>query len=125
MSPFVPFLVLAAGVADAPAQAPVAARVVEGKPLTVTVTGNAEGEDSAPKAITLRVVGGQVLGGTVEVAGAPERKVPFVGVVTTPLSSAVRAQTELGDDIGLFVDALDEQAAGFYLPRKSDERFFQ
>lgn len=100
-------LVLFAAIgADTPAEPLAPARVIEGKPLTVTVTGDAAGAGPVPKVIQLRVVDGEAVGQVIDGAGAPARKVPFIGVVTTPLAPAVRAQTELGEDIGLFVDAV-------------------
>lgn len=36
----------------------------------------------------------------------PPRKGPFLGIVTSPVSAAVRAQTDLGEGIGLLVEAV-------------------
>ena len=115
---------------DAPA-----VTVVEGKPLTarIRVTAEADGNDESAtprvvvitdetdgpatilpgtpgqaKAITMRLVGdGQ--GFVVEAngaAGAEAKKTPFIGVVTSPLSAPVRAQTNLTEDVGLSVDVV-------------------
>jgi len=103
--------------------------VVEGKPLNVTVSATAEatsdanaqpqrvvvladetvdgnGSPAEAKAITISVVGdGQrfVFEGNAA-AGAEAKQVPFIGVVTSPLAEAVRAQTTLSEDVGLSVD---------------------
>lgn len=103
--------------------------VVEGKPLTVTVRAPAEatgdagsqprrvvvladetvdvsGAPAEAKAITIRLVGdgqGFVAEGNAA-AGAEGKKVPFIGVVTSPLGEQVRAQTTLSEDVGLSVD---------------------
>ena len=105
--------------------------VVEGKPLNVTVSATAEAKGDAgsqpprvvvvtddtvdatgvpaeAKAITISVVGdGQrfVSEGNAA-AGAEAKKVPFIGVVTSPLGEAVRAQTNLTEDVGLSVDVV-------------------
>lgn len=93
--------------ADAPFAQAASPRVVEGKPLTVTVTGRAEaGEGDAPKALQLRLVNGEAVVAAGDAAGAPAKKVPFIGVVTAPLAPAVRAQTDLGEDIGLSVESV-------------------
>lgn len=95
--------------AGAPVEQPAAARVVEGKPLTValidTTEENADG--AAPKAIRISVVGENIAVATADAAaGAPAKKVPFIGVVTAPLSPAVRAQTTLTEDLGLSVESI-------------------
>ena len=111
------------------------ATVVEGKPLTVTVRATAESNADGPfatpqvvvvadgnsepptvigmtpaeaKAITIRLVGdgqGFVFEGNAA-AGAEAKQVPFIGVVTSPLGEAVRAQTNLTEDVGLSVDVV-------------------
>ncbi|MFN9368269.1 MAG: PDZ domain-containing protein [Planctomycetia bacterium] len=43
---------------------------------------------------------------TVNEGATPPRKGPFLGVVTTQVSAAVRAQTDLGEGIGLLVEAV-------------------
>ena len=122
MSVFLPFILLAAAIADAPAEQPVTARVVAGSPLaeakplvaggqpiSVTVVGRAEaGDGEAPKAIQLRVVGGENFIVADDGAGdaVPAKQVPFIGVVTAPLTPAVRAQTDLGEDVGLSVESV-------------------
>lgn len=102
-----------------------------GKELTIvagTVVGtegaaNAPKADGAPKRITIRVVGdvatvvdaaevgaaeaGAAAGGGAEAGAAAARKlVPYIGVATSPLAPAVRAQTGLPEDVGLAVDAV-------------------
>lgn len=105
--------------------------VVEGKPLNVTISATAEatgdagsqsprvvvvtddtvdvkGAPGQAKAISIRLVGdGQ---GFVFAAngapGADAKKVPFIGVVTSPLGEAVRAQTTLSEDVGLSVEVV-------------------
>ena len=105
--------------------------VVEGKPLTVTISATAEatgdassqppravvvtddtvdanGATAEAKAITISVVGdgqGFVFQGNAA-PGAEGKKVPFIGVVTSPLGEAVRAQTTLSEDVGLSVDVV-------------------
>ncbi|NBV46484.1 MAG: PDZ domain-containing protein [Planctomycetia bacterium] len=75
--------------------------------LTI-VTGQvvgAEGAAGVPKQITIRVVGDAAT--VVADGGAAEKKkVPYLGVATSPLAPAVRAQTGLPDDVGLAVDAV-------------------
>jgi hypothetical protein len=114
----------------APADDPTAT-VVEGKPLNVTVWATAEAASDAgsqpqrvvfladetvdasaapadAKAIRIRVVGdGQsfVFEGNAA-AGAEAKQVPFIGVVTSPLGEAVRAQTNLTEDVGLAVEVV-------------------
>jgi len=131
MSMILPLILLAAGVVDAPAEPPTDPRAgegrplqeatpaaveeqwifVDGQPLTVTVTGSADagdgdGDGDAPRAVRLQVVGGDGLVAIADAAGAAARKVPFIGVVTTPIAPAVRAQTDLGEDIGLSVESV-------------------
>jgi len=105
--------------------------VVEGKPLNVTVSATAEatsdagsqpqrvvvladetvdtsGAPAEAQAITIRLVGdgqGVVFEGNAA-AGAEAKQVPFIGVVTSPLAEAVRAQTTLSEDVGLSVDVV-------------------
>jgi len=76
----------------------------------VTVIAPADG---APKRITIRVVGDvatvvdAAAAGAAEAGAARARKlVPFIGVATSPLAAAVRAQTGLPEDVGLAVDAV-------------------
>jgi len=76
----------------------------------VTVIAPADG---APKRITIRVVGDvatvvdAAAAGAAEAGAARARKlVPFIGVATSPLAPAVRAQTGLPEDVGLAVDAV-------------------
>ena len=107
------------------------ATVVEGKPLTVTVSATAEatgdanaqpqrvvvvadetvdatGAPAEAKAITIRLVGdsqGFVVDAN-DAPGADAKQVPFIGVVTSPLGEQVRAQTTLSEDVGLSVDVV-------------------
>ncbi len=127
MSMILPLILLAAGVVDAPAEPPTDPRAgegrplqeatpaaveeqwifVDGQPLTVTVTGSADaGDGDAPRAVRLQVLGGDGLVAIADAAGAAAKKVPFIGVVTTPIAPAVRAQTDLGEDIGLSVESV-------------------
>jgi predicted metalloprotease with PDZ domain len=78
------------------------ATVVEGKPLTVTVRATAEATSDA-NAQPQRVV---VVTDATDAAGAVAKQVPFIGVVTSPLGEAVRAQTTLPEDVGLSVDVV-------------------
>ena len=120
---------VASGVAPVTLADDPTATVVEGKPLTVTVRATAEATGDAgsqprrvvvladetvdasaapaeAKAITIRLVGdgqGFVAEGNAA-AGAEGKKVPFIGVVTSPLGEQVRAQTTLSEDVGLSVD---------------------
>lgn len=97
--------------------------IVAGTVVGTEGTANAPPADGAPKRITIRVVGdvatvvdaaeagaagaGAAAGGAVEVGGARARKlVPYIGVATSPLAPAVRAQTGLPEDVGLAVDAV-------------------
>lgn len=60
------------------------------------------------KAITIQFVGdgqGFVFEGNAA-APAGAKQVPFIGVVTSPLGEAVRAQTTLSEDVGLSVDVV-------------------
>jgi S1-C subfamily serine protease len=60
------------------------------------------------KAITIQLVGdgqGFVFEGNAA-ASAEAKQVPFIGVVTSPLGEAVRAQTTLSEDVGLSVDVV-------------------
>lgn len=111
-------------------------KVVEGKPLNITLRATAEttGDESslpprvvivaddkgepvtvdvkgAPaeaKAFTFRIVGdGEGIAvATANAPGAEGKKVPFIGVVTSPLGEQVRAQTTLSEDVGLSVDVV-------------------
>ena len=122
---------VASGVAPVTLADDPTATVVEGKPLTVTVRATAEATGDAgaqpprvvvladetvdasaapaeAKAITIRLVGdgqGFVAEGNAA-AGAEGKKVPFIGVVTSPLGEQVRAQTTLSEDVGLSVDVV-------------------
>jgi membrane-associated protease RseP (regulator of RpoE activity) len=122
---------VASGVAPVALADDPTATVVEGKPLTVTVRATAEATSDAnaqpqrvvvladetvdasaapaeAKAITISVVGdGQrFVFERNAAAGAEGKKVPFIGVVTSPLGAAVRAQTTLSEDVGLSVDVV-------------------
>ena len=107
------------------------ATVVEGKPLNITISATAEatsdanaqpqrvvvladetvdanGVLAAAKAITIQLVGdgqGFVFEGNAA-AGAEAKQVPFIGVVTSPLAEAVRAQTTLSEDVGLSIEVV-------------------
>ena len=122
---------VASGVAPVALAYDPTATVVEGKPLNVTVSATAEatsdagsqpqrvvvladetvdgnGAPAEAKAITISVVGdGQrfVFEGNAA-PGAEAKQVPFIGVVTSPLGEAVRAQTTLSEDVGLSVDVV-------------------
>ena len=105
--------------------------VVEGKPLNITISATAEasgdglsqpprvvvftddtvdanGATAEAKAITIRLVGdGQgFVAESKDALGAEAKKVPFIGVVTSPLGEQVRAQTALPEDVGLSVDVV-------------------
>lgn len=100
-----------------------------GKELTIVAgtvadgVGGTENADGAPQRIRIRVVGdvatvidaaevgaaeaGAAAGGGAEAGAAAARKiVPYIGVATSPLAPAVRAQTGLPEDVGLAVDAV-------------------
>lgn len=69
-------------------------------------TVDATGAPAEAKAITIRIVGdgqGFVVDAN-DAPGADAKQVPFIGVVTSPLGEAVRAQTTLPEDVGLSVD---------------------
>ena len=113
-----------------------AVTVVEGKPLTarIRLTAESDGNDEpatpqvvvitdqtgapatvdvqgAPveaKSFTFRIVGDGrgVLQANANAPGAETKQVPFIGVVTSPLSAPVRAQTNLTEDVGLSVDSV-------------------
>lgn len=125
------FLVTAVASAAAPLTRADEPIVVEGKPLNVTISATAEatgdagsqsprvvvvtddtvdakGAPAEAKAITIRLVGdGQgFVAEANAAAGAEAKKVPFIGVVTSPLGEAVRAQTTLSEDVGLSVDVV-------------------
>jgi membrane-associated protease RseP (regulator of RpoE activity) len=122
---------VASGVAPVALADDPTATVVEGKPLTVTISATAEatgdassqpprvvvvtddtvdatGAPAEAKAITIRLVGdGQgFVAESKDAPGAEGKKVPFIGVVTSPLGEAVRAQTTLPEDVGLSVDVV-------------------
>lgn len=105
--------------------------VVEGKPLNITISATAEasgdglsqpprvvvftddtvdanGATAEAKAITIRLVGdGQgFVAESKDAPGAEGKKVPFIGVVTSPLGEQVRAQTAVPEDVGLSVDVV-------------------
>ena len=125
------FLLTAVASAAAPLTRADEPIVVEGKPLNITISATAEatgdassqpprvvvfaddtvdanGATAEAKAITISVVGdgqGFVFEGNAA-AGAEAKKVPFIGVVTSPLGEQVRAQTNLTEDVGLSVDVV-------------------
>ena len=125
------FLLTAVASAAAPLSRADEPIVVEGKPLTVTISATAEatgdassqpprvvvvtddtvdatGAPAEAKAISIRLVGdgqGFVFQGNAA-PGAEGKMVPFIGVVTSPLGEAVRAQTTLPEDVGLSVDVV-------------------
>ena len=122
---------VASGVAPVALADDPTATVVEGKPLNITISATAEatgeagsqpprvvvladetvdaiGAPAEAKAITIQLVGdgqGFVFQGN-GAPGAEAKKVPFIGVVTSPLGEAVRAQTTLPEDVGLSVDVV-------------------
>ena len=122
---------VASGVAPVALADDPTAPVVEGKPLNITISAPAEatgdagsqpprvvvvtddtvdatGAPAEAKAITIQLVGdgqGFVFQGN-GAPGAEAKKVPFIGVVTSPLGEAVRAQTTLPEDVGLSVDVV-------------------
>jgi len=106
--PLFPLLLAAAvaGEPDAPA-APAATETTTSRQVTVTVVGEpGEATPATPgKVMRFRIVAD---GEAAAAAGAPgeTRKVPFLGVGTAPLAPAVRAQTTLGEDMGLSVDSV-------------------
>lgn len=122
---------VASGVAPVALADDPTATVVEGKPLNITISATAEatgdagsqpprvvvvtddtvdatGAPAEAKAITIRLVGdGQgFVAESKDAPGAEGKKVPFIGVVTSPLGEAVRAQTTLPEDVGLSVDVV-------------------
>jgi hypothetical protein len=125
------FLLTAVASAAAPLSRADEPIVVEGKPLTVTISATAEatgdagsqspravvvtddtvdgnGAPAEAKAISIRLVGdgqGFVFQGNAP-ANTEGKKVPFIGVVTSPLGEQVRAQTTLPEDVGLSVDVV-------------------
>jgi hypothetical protein len=125
------FLLTAVASAAAPLARADEPIVVEGKPLNITISATAEatgdagaqpprvvvfaddtvdatGAPAEAKAITIRLVGdGQgFVAESKDAPGAEGKKVPFIGVVTSPLGEAVRAQTTLPEDVGLSVDVV-------------------
>lgn len=89
------------------------ARADDARQVTI-VAGEVAGAEGAagaptPKRITIRVVGdaATVVAGA-EAAGeaAAKKLVPYIGVATSPLAPAVRAQTGLPEDVGLAIDAV-------------------
>ena len=66
------------------------ATVVEAKAITIRLVGDGQGFAAESK----------------DAPGAEGKKVPFIGVVTSPLGEAVRAQTTLPEDVGLSVDVV-------------------
>ena len=66
------------------------ATVVEAKAITIRLVGDGQGFAAESK----------------DAPGAEAKKVPFIGVVTSPLGEAVRAQTTLPEDVGLSVDVV-------------------
>ena len=125
------FLLTAVALSVAPVARADEPIVVEGKPLSITISATAEatgeagsqpqrvvvladetvdaiGAPAEAKAISIRLVGdgqGFVFQGN-GAPGAEAKKVPFIGVVTSPLGEAVRAQTTLPEDVGLSVDVV-------------------
>ena len=125
------FLLTAVALSVAPVARADEPIVVEGKPLNITISATAEatgdagsqpprvvvladetvdaiGAPAEAKAISIRLVGdgqGFVFQGN-GAPGAEAKKVPFIGVVTSPLGEAVRAQTTLPEDVGLSVDVV-------------------
>ena len=125
------FLLTAVALSVAPVARADEPIVVEGKPLNITISATAEatgeagsqpqrvvvladetvdaiGAPAEAKAITIQLVGdgqGFVFQGK-GAPGAEAKKVPFIGVVTSPLGEAVRAQTTLPEDVGLSVDVV-------------------
>ena len=125
------FLLTAVASAAAPLTRADEPIVVEGKPLNITISATAEatgeagsqpprvvvladetvdaiGAPAEAKAITIQLVGdgqGFVFQGD-GAPGAEAKKVPFIGVVTSPLGEQVRAQTTLSEDVGLSVDVV-------------------
>ena len=125
------FLLTAVALSVAPVARADEPIVVEGKPLNITISATAEatgeagsqpqrvvvladetvdaiGAPAEAKAITIQLVGdgqGFVFQGN-GAPGAEAKKVPFIGVVTSPLGEAVRAQTTLPEDVGLSVDVV-------------------
>lgn len=95
-----------AGDPDVPA-APAATEPTTSRQVTVMVVGAPGEATPAPpgKVMQFRIVG---TGEAAAAAGAPgeTRKVPFLGVGTSQLAPAVRAQTTLGEDMGLSVDSV-------------------
>ena len=126
------FLLTAVASAAAPLTRADEPIVVEGKPLNITISATAEatgdagsqpprvvvvtddtvdatGAPAEAKAITIRLVGdgqGFFVAESKDAPGAEAKKVPFIGVVTSPLGEAVRAQTNLTEDVGLSVDVV-------------------
>ena len=125
------FLLTAVALSVAPVARADEPIVVEGKPLNITISATAEatgeagsqpqrvvvladetvdaiGAPAEAKAISIQLVGdgqGFVFQGN-GAPGAEAKKVPFIGVVTSPLGEAVRAQTTLPEDVGLSVDVV-------------------
>lgn len=125
------FLLTAVASAAAPLTRADEPIVVEGKPLNISILATAEatgdagsqppravvvtddtvdvnGAPAEAKAISIRLVGdgqGFVFQGNAP-ANTEGKKVPFIGVVTSPLGEQVRAQTTLSEDVGLSVDVV-------------------
>jgi hypothetical protein len=125
------FLLTAVASAAAPLARADEPIVVEGKPLNISILATAEatgdagsqspravvvtddtvdgnGAPAEAKAISIRLVGdgqGFVFQGNAP-ANTEGKKVPFIGVVTSPLGEQVRAQTTLPEDVGLSVDVV-------------------
>lgn len=92
---------------DAGAQPQRVVVIADETDATVSESG---GASDVAKAIMMRMRLGGDGQGFVFVAddapGAEAKQVPFIGVVTSPLSEPVRAQTTLTEDVGLSVDSV-------------------
>jgi membrane-associated protease RseP (regulator of RpoE activity) len=99
--------VMAEADGDAGAQPQRVVVIADETDATVIESG---GASDVAKAIMMRMRLGGDGQGFVFVAddapGAEAKQVPFIGVVTSPLSEQVRAQTTLTEDVGLSVDSV-------------------
>ena len=93
---------MVAGDPDAPAPS---ATTDTARQVTVTVVGEPGDSGPAPagKVMQFRILHAADPGSA---AVGEKRKVAFLGVGTSPLAAAVRAQTTLGEDMGLSVDSV-------------------
>ncbi len=84
---------------------PLRVTVLDENGQKVTVNGGATADI---KTFTIRLVGdgNGVAVVSADAPGAEARKVPFIGVATSPLAPQVRAQTNLPEDVGLTVDVV-------------------